>query len=482
MTDPRAELVQRLGPSSSVDEVLHRMDSVEVCLHVAPDSALLALSTANICARLFPNISMTDSFHVDVPVFGAGKIDELATELVHTVRIAEPRRVEQRVSVAIGSTDPGLNLYCSCGIWNTRLSREPHAPLRGKGPAVAAASALAAAQITRDILPEIGGVHPAGLWEWNLLDYTLRCIEVEPSPSEVDFALFGAGSVGSSLIYALLLAEAEGNLVAVDTDKLVDRNRVRYPLWLHARGGRKVDWLRSMSVDSPLTVVPAFQSAADYVSTMPGPLELAVSALDNVTGRRDVVDALAETTLDSGVDGLQFHVSRHSFGDGFACAYCDYVDAGELMDQASVYASMSGLAEERVQALLVGEVLSSEDLEIVRESAGISDSLDDFEGARLHDLVRARLYAQARVVVGESVVAVSAPYVSALVGAVLASETLKRSSHLERYRLDRRIDIDCSGYPTGFLSRPAQDKSGRCLCASDFRLREYRSTWRPDAA
>lgn len=482
MSDPRAELVQRLGTKSSVQETLRRMESVELQLDVSSESAALGLSTANLCARLFPNVSIGADFDVDVPLFGAGAIDAITYQLVRTVRVSEPRKPEHVVAIGIGTTTSGQSLYCSAGVWNIRLSREPHEVLRGVGPAVAAASAIAAAQITRDVLPEIGGVQLQGSWEWNLLTYALGCVEDEPEASPVDFTLFGGGSVGSSVIYSLLLSEASGHVVAVDSDKLIRRNRLRYPLWTRAEGGRKVDWLREVTQSSPLAVAPTFGSVASYVSTMTDPLALAVSALDNVTARRDVVDALAETTLDSGVDGLQFHVSRHSFGDGLACAYCDYVDAGELMDQASVYSSMSGLSEERVRALLAGELLSGEDLKLVRERTGITDSLDEYEGARLHDLVRARLYAQAQALVGDAVIAISAPYVSALAGAVLASEVQKTSQQLSSYQLDRRIDIDCSGYPTGFVTRRAQDTSGRCLCASDFRLREYRSTWGgPDA-
>lgn len=481
MADPRAELIQRLGTKSSVHETLRRMDSVELHLDVSPQSAALGLSTANLCARLFPNVSIRADFKVDVPLFGAGTINTLADQLVKAVRFTEPRKPERVVTIGIGATTPDLDLYCSAGIWNVRLSRDPHDVLAGIGPAVAAASAITAAQISRDVLPEIGGIQLEGSWEWNLLTYTLGCLEDGPEASPVDFTLFGAGSVGSSLIYSLLLSEASGHVVAVDSDKLIYRNRLRYPLWVRAEGGRKVDWLHDMTQGSPLAITPAFGAVASYVSTMTDPLVLAVSALDNVTARRDVVDALAETTLDSGVDGLQFHISRHLFGDGLACAYCDYVDAGELMDQASVYSSMSGLSEERVRALLAGELLSAEDLKIVHKQAGITDLLDEYEGARLHDLVRARLYAQAPALIGDTALAISAPYVSALAGALLASEVQKSSQQLLRYQLDRRIDVDCSGYPTGFVTRPVQDTSARCLCASEFRLKDYRRTWQtPD--
>jgi hypothetical protein len=233
-----------------------------------------------------------------------------------------------------------------------------------------------------------------------------------------------------------------------------------------------------LSQASLLKVVPVQSSAVSHISELNSAPRLAVSALDNVSARRDVADALAEATLDCGVDGLQFHVSRHQFGDGLACAYCDYVDVDQVMDQAAVYSKMTGLEEDRVEALLAGDSLTHTDVTVVRQSISIDDTLDEYVGARLADLVRARLYAQAMSTVGDSVVAVSAPYVSALAGAVLASEVQKESEDLAPFRLNRRIDIDCSGYPTGILTRPEKDASGRCLCSDEFRLREYASAWR----
>ena len=57
------------------------------------------------------------------------------------------------------------------------------------------------------MLPEVPGVRLDGTFEWNLVDYATRISSVTPSWAQVDAVCFGAGSVGSSLVQALLLDE-----------------------------------------------------------------------------------------------------------------------------------------------------------------------------------------------------------------------------------------------------------------------------------
>ena len=477
MSDPRATLLEHLGVGTDLLSLLDRMDSTEIVLHANPEVAALALSTANLCARLFPNVRLVAEDSETKSLFGRGVLGDVANAVISAARVAQPRSPRRSVSIGIGVQNPGLDLYCSSSVWNLRLSREPHQCLGGLGPATSAASALTSAQIARDLLPEVHGLRLDGLYEWNLLDYTRGTIEKEPPPSKVDFLLFGAGSVGSSVVYALLLGRAVGSVVVVDPDRLVSRNRLRYPLWIDFKEREKVFWLREVSDMSDLKVSPVVSSAADYISGLESAPRLAVSSVDNVTARRDIVDALAEVTLDSGVEGLQFHVSRHRFGDGWACAFCEYVDASDILDQVGMYAKLTSLTRERIEALLHGALLSSEDVQSLEKNVGDEGSLDEYIGLRLQDLVRARHYAQAPSKVGDSVVAISAPYVSAFAGAILASEVQKSSPSLVEYALDRRIDIDCSGFPTGIVSRPKQDTSRRCLCSSAFRAAEYRASW-----
>jgi hypothetical protein len=134
---------------------------------------------------------------------------------------------------------------------------------------------------------------------------------------------------------------------------------------------------------------------------------------------------------------------------------------------------------DRVRALVAGAVLSEQDISALERMGRLPEGapLDELIGGRLQDLARDRLYAQAAVSVGDVNLAVSAPFVSALAGSVLAAELMKMNSEASPHVLERRIDIDMSGYPMGLQSRTQRDKSGRCLCWDPFRIEAYRNQW-----
>ena len=275
---------------------------------------------------------------------------------------------------------------------------------------------------------------------------------------------------------ALLVSGARGELIVVDDDVLQTRNRLRYPLWIAPAQGRKVDWLANLCRSSLLTVTGVAATAEDYGETLERPPRLAISAVDTVAARAAIADVLALETLNAGVDGLQLHAARHRFGDGFACIYCGYVDASPASSELDVYVALTGLPPARVAQLLHGERLSAADIEVLVESKRLDAAgAIELAGGRLMDVGRARLYAEAAIpALGQARVA--APFVSALAGAILAAEVLKTSG----MRLDRRVDVDLSGWPTGLTSRPKQDPSGRCLCWSPIRRRAYDAMWSRD--
>jgi hypothetical protein len=283
------------------------------------------------------------------------------------------------------------------------------------------------------------------------------------------------------MVYALLLANATGRLTMVDPDRLSWRNRLRYPLWLDAVRRPKVSWLQEVTAGSQLTVCGQEEPAATFIRDMPDAPRLVAAAVDNVTARRDIIDALAHTSLNAGVDGLRFHVSRHRFGDDLACLYCPYVDTEAALDEADVYQHLTGLPARRVHELLAGAPLTHADLTRMVATGRLPAGTDtnELEGGRIQDVARARLYGQAHVRLGVARLAVSAPFVAALAGSILAAELQKAGGATAAFQLDRRVDVDCSGFPTGFGSRPPGDRSGRCLCHDLFRLEAYRDRWGP---
>jgi hypothetical protein len=480
MSDPR---VQLLTASNWDAEVLtRRLDETRIRVRTTAESVSLSLSLVNLLSRLFPAIHVeAPAVEVAVQPFGRGPMDELLNRVAASAQLmADADSHNHMITVDVGAQHPGADFYCVSDGWTMRLAPEPLDFVAGKGPATVAASALTCAEILRIVLPELAGVRLSSPFTWNMIDYGLTEAVSTVATGEVRATCFGAGSVGSSLLYTLLLSEAHGTLSFIDADRLSTRNKLRYPLLLGTSSARKAQWVTAMGAGSGLHVEGHDQTAAAYIRNLEQPLRLAISAVDNIPARRDIVDALAETVLNAGIDGMKLHVSRHGFGDGLACLYCPYVDAGEALDEVGMYQQLTGLPISRVKLLLSGWPLEEADVRALKSSGRIPADLPDelLIGGRLQDAARAGLYAQAPVNVGGADLAVSAPFVSALAGSILAAEVLKAAAG--QSMLDRRVDVDCSGYPTGFLSRPPQDATGRCLCHSSFRLQEYAGMWGSD--
>jgi hypothetical protein len=482
MHDYRVELLrqQTHGPTDA-GSIADRLDSCRIRLITSERHLRLSFSLANLLSRTFADVVIEcPAAEVDVPIFGKGRLADVAGALISWNRVRRPIVGGTQVVVDVGVARPGADLYVSNDKWTVSLSETPHRVLAGNGPATVAASAIAAAEVFRRMFPEAGGVRLGkDPFVWNLLDYRLTAAPQSATFGAVRATCFGAGSVGSSLLYALILGDAHGEVAFIDPDRLAGRNRLRYPLWVRGGSLQKARWVEDMAAGSELTIRGYPQAASEYIRHTTAPAELAVCTVDNVAARRDVVDMLARTTLDAGVEALQFHVSRNGFGDGYACSYCSYVDVGDVMDEVQFYVEVSGLDEARIRELLAGSILTSVDLARMRELGILSEAgAGELEGGRLHDVARLKLYGEVPVALQGQArsVRVSAPFVAALAGSVLAAELLKSSTSSTTV-LDRRIDIDCSGFPTGFQSRPVADRSGRCLCADPFRIASYKTQW-----
>lgn len=477
-SDPRLALLRDLVPSQAALNLLARFDTTEVVIETDRPHAMLALSIANLAARLWPHVRLIgSSAPVASVVFGSGPLIRVAEQLVVAAGLGSNGTSSRRLVVAAGGGANQADVFVTADAWSVRLSTSPGASLSGEpGPATTAAAALAVAELFRRLLPELPGHRlTADTFSWNLVDYSLSPAPTRPDTRAAEVTCFGAGSVGSSFVLALLVADADGVIDLVDDDRLQPRNRLRYPLWIGPQQGPKVDWIAAVTASGRLRVRPHEESARAYIDRLNTPPRLAIAAVDTPEARRDVADALSRETLNAGVDGLRFHVSRHRFADGFACVYCPYLDVRPSMSQVEVYVGLTGLGSERVAQLLGGGRLTDTDIDVM-VSAGRLAAADSFElgGGRLQDVARARLYA-ATPVPGLDGVAISAPFVSALAGAILAAEALKTNQ--PNLVLDRRVDADLSGWPTGLTSRPLQDATGRCLCRSRFRQRAYEQAW-----
>jgi hypothetical protein len=321
--------------------------------------------------------------------------------------------------------------------------------------------------------------HPTSGFTANLLDYRLSAApEIAPDCGMRlgPVALLGSGSVGSSAVYAALLAGITGGPVdLVDPDRFRARNKLRYPILRTLVTEAKVIWLAELGRRSGLDLEPHEMDVQGFLEQSAEPPVIAVAAIsvDTPEGRRDATDVLAGTTLNAGVAGMQLHIARHGFGDG-ACAYCQYVDEKPSLSGSQMLAHMLGLSVDRVIAIqqLEGGIVSDADAAAMAAS-GLFRGEPPRAGERLADLQR-RIYAQATVQTDAGPVLISTPFVSAITGLLLLVEMLKESDErLNGYRLVGRYDLDLSGEPPPFTQATVRDSSGRCLCHSPFRRRAY---------
>jgi hypothetical protein len=476
--DPRIALLRDHGADNEASRLVDRLDATAILIDSDASHSDLAVSIANLAARIWPNVRVTGQNGViQLPVFGSGRRSEIAERLVRGIRTAPPTAPTTRLTLAVGDASADADVHVTADEWSMRFSGSRGSSLGGApGPATSAAASLAVAELFRLSLPELPGVRlGSSTFEWNLVDYRLSLARDKPDLAEVEGTCFGVGSVGSSAVLALLIARVAGDVDVVDDDLLQPRNRLRYPMWIGPHHGSKVRWIADVAENGLLRVKPHHERAAQYIDQVNRHPRLAISAVDSAEARRDIADALACETLNAGVDGLQFHVSRHRFDDGFACVYCPYLDVAPPMSQTDVYAELTGLEAARTSQLLSGDRLTERDVRSMIAAGRLgTDDAGDLVGGRIDDVARARLYAAATVP-GHRQLAVSAPFVSALAGAILAAEAIKTSR--PDLTLDRRVDIDMSGWPTGFTSGPAQDSTGRCLCRDAFRQVPYREAW-----
>lgn len=491
MDDPRVELSTLTGGGDAIP-IVHALDSVELVVE-APlertrtrEDQVALYNLVSSAARLFPHLrlELAPGVNCNLAPFADG---DLLAELGRLHRDLAPIATTaptERFHLAWGMAPTGAGLGGDASGWSYSVGPD-HRPLaRRGGPALGAiaASSFLVAQAFGRVLVAAGinlPFHPTAGFTANLLDYHLNEapeVGADCGMSLGALALLGAGSVGSSTVYAaLLIGIAGGPVDVVDPDSFRTRNKLRYPVLRAALTEPKVTWLAELAQASGLDLVPHEKDVQGFLEQFAEPpvVALAAVSVDTPEGRRDATDLFARTTLNAGVGGMQLHVARHGFGDG-ACAYCQYVDEKPSLSGSQMLANMIGISVERVITIqqLEGGVVSEADAAQMAAS-GLFQDQPPQAGERLADLQR-RIYAQAAVQMDGGPVLISTPFVSAIAGLLLLVEALKESyERLQPYRLAGRYDLDMSGEPPPFTQATVREPSGRCLCHSPFRRQAY---------
>jgi len=490
--------------------LLRALDDVRVVIRTGPDmigtyTAALA-AFIGITARLFGDVALEQpSVILTSNWWQVGDTDELLTALqsVRPHPVASPQR---NLVVTFGDEVLPGDLGVGGDDYTVRLGPGPQ-PL---GAAVShalgvhGAVCLAVSQLLVMVLGPHGfsGVAVTEPYVTNLIDYTLTpapdtsSAENSPTPDQrgLQLAVAGVGSVGTSTLALLATAlapaltrhpqlrpNAIADIVTIDSDTIdPTRNPFRYPALLGRETGMKATYFAHRLTELGLPTRPEPITVADWVRSRerPGFDGLLLSSVDTLTGRLDVADALARSTLSLGVSGLALHAQRERFADGLACPYCDYVSAAPPMTQAGAHSAITGLPVPRVLALLQeGARLTEADVDQAIATGKVpAHRRTALIGATINDLVR-QAYAEAAVrpadpgSPNEEVIAVAAPQVSWFAGVLGAVEVVKEVLGLPL--VDRRVDLDLSGLPPGLVRRVPADRTGRCMCRSGTRIRWY---------
>lgn len=472
MTDLRLA-VGTDATSAGVERVIDALDATRVVVRVGDKLDPLAAVAASALVSMIGRIHA----HVEVDGDAACAPNPWNIKAVSDVlmAIASHRPIETRdaTSDLVVSFGAGVADICVGGDdWTARIGDAPVVARAGtSGIGLHAAAAFAAAEVFKRLLVPIGFVAVPAQFEWDLLTY--RFGHSDPptaTPSSPELLFAGAGSVNSSAA-AILMNSARGHAAIVDPDAFDSaRNPYRYPAAVGETVGPKASWIADMLRSAGWKAEPYEVTIGEWVAAQaqPGFAGIVVSSVDNVAGRADVADILAHTTLSAGVGGLALHVQREHAYDEYACPNCEFVDLGAPITQVQVIADMTGLEVARAAELIEGALLTEADLQIVANT-GRADSVADLLGHRIADLV-GRLYAEATIPIpGSNPIQVSAPFVSWIAGAIAAAEVTKAANGFQL--LDRRLDLEMSGVPTGATSRRLRDASGRCTCASPWRRR-----------
>ncbi|MGH2899990.1 MAG: ThiF family adenylyltransferase, partial [Solirubrobacteraceae bacterium] len=381
--------------------------------------------------------------------------------------------------------------------WISYVGTEPPATLPDEttvtiGPLSAACRA--ASRVYQRLLGDLLTTEPAAprSW-WNAL--TLQPLDTAPEhvgPSlhapAIDALLMGAGSIGGATVYALARTpDVTGRLDIIDPQTLEARNALKALLARHqdvTAGASKAHVAaRELAGLAGLTVNPEPVTLAQWVAARPAdqPLPVVLCAVDSIAARRELQDHGPLDVLNAACGDLDATVSAHRTDDG-PCVYCLHIE--NVLDGEStrmrIIARDTGIPERTVAELLTRSVpLTATHLRAIEQHRGVpSGALAHWQNRTLDDLFREWiLYGEARVSDGDASAAVTAPFVTALAGILLAGELLKRSSGpafagsaLGSAGPAAKYEESLMHDSVGMLTSPRRWPTSECLCRSTRRL------------
>lgn len=297
--------------------------------------------------------------------------------------------------------------------------------------------------------------------------------------------LAGVGAVGCAVVYALIAVGAKGQLLLIDPDHVSDSNLMRYILFdTRHLDLPKVHAARALAEASGLDlrldgVRDVFQEHLLANPSERERLRLVISAVDTYQARRDIAGDLPREIVNAGTTPRDFTISRHGFGDGFACLACQYPVRETDVDEDSVMARELGLDAPKVAALRrTKRGLTADQLAAIATARGLpSDHFAAYVGEPLDSFYHKEFCAKLAVQTARGEAVAPLAFGSAMAGFLLAHAVAHRDADSHRkYRLDFISGID---HP---LRSSPRARSACPYCGRPALTDVYRDRWSPPRA
>jgi hypothetical protein len=356
------------------------------------------------------------------------------------------------------------------------------------------AACRAAAQTTQVILGALPAERISPALYASSLTYTVDTTPTEPilrtsKATRVDALLVGAGSVGGAAAYTFArVLDLSGALIVADPEQLEPKNLDRALLATQettaSRAGKVNVVVDALQHHNNLTVEPWPGTIQKWVAAQPrtAPLPTVLAAVDSLEARRAIQDCLPLNVINAACHPSEIQISGHRTNDG-PCVCClhmqDALDSSQTRKR--ILQRETGLVLRMIEVYLTQNTpLDERIIQGIEAHRRLPEgSLAQYEGHTLEQLRAGHLlYGATPLDKDNAIVAVAAPYVTALAGILLAAETLKAGSdelavtRLGPFGLSTKYaENPIAGPEFAQLTDPPRWPGTECLCRSARRAR-----------
>lgn len=511
MTDPRLRFLG--GVAGDDGEILDVLDNTTVRVTAtAPLSELrhqvLLLVLVDLLGRVMPRLDVqidpSTSAAKGLPP-GSDTVGERIEEIRRRSPLAPAEPDAPAVSVHIGAGSASADIYVDGSEWQSYLGSVPSrltAPRRECAIGPLAAACRAAATAFAIAFAALRGAPSVEIESYRSA-LTHRCNTdpiADPYPDMIgplDLLLVGAGSIGGAAALAMRFEAAlAGSLIVCDPQNLEGTNPYRAigatAAAAAAARPKAAEVAAALAHHDQLCVDDQALDIADWEATLEGPppLPLVLVAVDRLESRELIQDALPFELVNAAANGDELAVSGHRTGTG-PCVCCLHM--GDVLDSTKIknrlIADAVGMSVDKVNEFRVRSVgLAPDQLRRIEAHRQLSSgALEHFVNHTLDDLYNAEIrYGETEVETsGGTRHAVTAPFITALAGILLAGEAFKRATpSLTSYALGpdgpaiRYWENPYSSH-YGWID-PAVERSPVCICRSTRRLEATADLYRVD--